>query len=141
MESYLEFLAEKEAPEGTVLHIHNIEHPRGKAKLIVAYHKSASAEKDGRSRYVPSVVKELATEHPEGFSADHAIGFVAFRKVKGATHRALNLYVDHDWTRKGVATAMYDHAKGEGLKPIPSKDQSGNGAAFWKGYRRHLRNS
>ncbi len=49
---------------------------------------------------------------------------------------AMNVSVDKEYRRKGVATAMYDFAYKSGLAPLyPDSKQSGDGSNFWHGTR------
>lgn len=145
MKTFLQFLAERlglpeKLPEGTVLHMQEIDHPsdRGrKAHMVVAYHPDASTDD---TSYARSEIVKHAKDHPPGMGPQHGIGFAIFHKdPKGQVYRAHRLHTDYGWQRRGVATAMYDHAKSQGLTIKPSSDQSEKGKLFWKGYKKHLK--
>lgn len=105
--------------------------------MVSAYHKDAA---NGIPSYTTLELSRHAKNHPEGFTAEHGIGFAILHKDnRGKVFRAYRLHTDSDWQRRGVATAMYDHARESGIKLKPSGDQSEKGKLFWKGYKKHLK--
>jgi GNAT superfamily N-acetyltransferase len=143
MLTFLEFLQEaSKVPSGTVIHSQEIDHPTDKGRkayLVAAYHKDAANQEPS---YTSAQITRHAANHPEGYGPEHGIGFAIFHKDnKGKIHRAYRLHTDSEWQRRGVATAMYDHAREKGLSIKPSGDQSEKGKLFWKGYRKHLKES
>lgn len=145
IKTFLQYLLERQGaheklPSGTVLFMHEIDHPsdRGrKAYMVTAYHPEASTDE---TSYARSEIVKHAKEHPRGLGPQHGIGFAIFHKDNsGKVYRAHRLHTDYGYQRRGVATAMYDHARENGLTIKPSSDQSEKGKLFWKSYRKHLK--
>jgi hypothetical protein len=123
--------------------IHDVEVPEVGDHLVVAYHPDA----DTSGSDIHNGLNYLRRNQPDvdwqsrlfpaGFSEKHMIGYARFHtKTYPSTPRdyrrfASDSYVDSDWRRRGVATAMYSHANKQ--FPIePSIALSGDARKFWK---------
>jgi GNAT superfamily N-acetyltransferase len=71
-------------------------------------------------------------EYPTEYN--NTIGYVVFDR-DGNTLVAADLVVDYFWRKKGVATAMYDHAKSLGFTIKPSTNQLTGGKNLWASRR------
>lgn len=62
------------------------------------------------------------------------IGYVVFDR-DGKDLTPIDLAVERDYQRRGVASTMYDHAKDLGFKIHASSDQTSAGKQFWNKHR------
>ena len=84
--------------------------------------------------------KDVGEKHPRLYvyahHGDTQVGKAEFHR-KGAGLYATENYVEPEHRRRGVATAMYQHAaKVSGRSIIPSRDQTALGKLFSQGIRK-----
>jgi len=109
-----------------------------KAKLIseaAELKKSVLSPDSGytfKTFHKPNDPLPSTTVHAFSQGGEH-VGYATFHHIKGNLH-PFGVYVDDDHQRKGVASHMYSLAEQHtGLKIVPSKNQTKEGAALWEG--------
>lgn len=109
-----------------------------KAKVVsdtVALRKSVLTPESGytfKTFHKPDEPLPSTTVHAFAPNGEH-VGYATLHHVKGAL-QPFGVYVDDEHQRKGVASHMYALAeKHTGLKIVPSKNQTKEGAALWAG--------
>jgi hypothetical protein len=123
--TFIQFLLYEAKIPDVVTHV---SHSPGGIHHVTAYHKSASSN---FHKGFPS--KDIT--HPSGMTPQNMIGYARFKNnPKTKENSAEITQVHKDWRRLGVATDMY-HASTkahQGKRPVPSKERSDQGKAFWK---------
>ena len=122
---FFEFILQEAKIPDVVTHV---SHSPGGVHHVTAYHKSADT--NFHKGFLSKDIK-----HPHGMTERNMIGYARFKKnpkTKETSSEATSVH--KDWRRLGVATDMY-HASAKanhGERPVPSKERSDQGKAFWK---------
>jgi len=89
--------------------------------------------KHGALPYIPGKKATVSDQFRiEAYDGKAMIAWVNFENVVDNLE-ALDLVVQPDYRRQGIATAMYDFAKELSNTIVPSSKQTPDGKAFWKG--------
>ena len=89
--------------------------------------------KHGELPYIPGKkAKESDQFRIEAHDGNVMIAWVNFENINNNLE-ALDLVVQSDYRRQGIATAMYAFAKELNNTIVPSAKQTPDGKAFWKG--------
>jgi hypothetical protein len=124
MQTFLQFIQEAKIP-GIVTHV---SHSPDGVHHVTAYHKDANSD-----FHKGFLSKDIT--HPTGMTKQNMVGYARFKKDPKTKETSSDITRVHsDWRRKGIATDMY-HASAKahgGERPVPSKERSDQGKAFWK---------
>lgn len=98
------------------------------ARIVAIYKKGANGY---------AADEHATTDHavaPEGHSRSDMIGFATVRPNKDGTHYVAQVHVDEPHRRQGLASAMYDHLRSQGITLGHSPSQTDLGEKFRSAY-------